>query len=160
DVNGDGYQDVVIGRAAARLYRMWDPKKQTWAETPFPFEVTACRFGILGGVAVAMADSAGGPQVWVSRDGKLSKALAAGLAEKLGTFRLLDIDGGGWCELISDGRVFRWQPDMTRVGGEPAAWKQEGILPGANLSDESGGDMGYRFVDLDGDGRLDILLSN
>ena len=73
--------------------------------------------------------------------------------------RLLDIDGDGVCELIVGNprqqAVFRWTADGH-------GWqKLPFVLPaGATIVNAKGGDAGCRLVDIDGDGRLDVVFSD
>jgi hypothetical protein len=72
--------------------------------------------------------------------------------------RLRDIDADGICELIAgndaQNAVFAW----TDGGG----WKKLpfGLPAGTALVDAQGRDAGLRFVDIDEDGRDDVVFSN
>jgi hypothetical protein len=73
--------------------------------------------------------------------------------------RLRDLNGDGSCELIvrnsTQNAVFTWSK-------EKKTWSQLPFcLPhGAVLVDAKSMDSGFRFLDLDGDGKLDIIFSN
>jgi putative membrane-bound dehydrogenase-like protein len=170
DIDGDGYMDVVIGNAKTKLSRIWDPKKESWHEVPFPTLVTpGLRFGVLdesGRAAAIETNERGVSRAW-RFDGKAwvaDQALVVGLAGvttlskgRDGGVRLRDLDGDGVCELIvgapAQSAVYH------RAGG---SWVKLpfGLPEGTSIVTESGGDAGLRFADLDDDGQQDVIFSN
>ena len=73
--------------------------------------------------------------------------------------RLRDLDGDGRCELIAghpgQNAIFRWLPESKRWSCLPFK-----LPDGVSIVDELGRDNGLRFVDIDEDGRDDIIFSN
>jgi len=106
-------------------------------------------------------------QMWVWRQGwqELKGALAlvaegrSDRAGRDGGLRLYDVDADGICELIDGGSeggsVYHWNPSRNRW--EPARYR---LPAGVRIVDALGRDAGFRFVDLDGDHRADILYSD
>ena len=84
------------------------------------------------------------------------KPLLTGMASgaDLGA-RLRDLDGDGRCELIARESVFTWSPQKK-------TWEQLPFTlpPGAEVVDANGRDSGLRFVDINEDGRPDVIFSN
>ncbi len=170
DIDGDGYMDVVIGNARTRLSRIWDAKKQSWHEAPFPTLITpALRFGILDGSGRAAAietDERGVNRAWLF-DGRAwvaDPSLVAGLARVTthrkgadGGVRLRDVDGDGICELIVG---IPAQSAVYRLGKEGWEKLPFGLPEGSSIVTESGGDAGLRFADIDDDGQQDVIFSN
>jgi putative membrane-bound dehydrogenase-like protein len=185
DVNNDGYLDVVVGNEHARHTRVWSPKTRSWVVTDFPTELVhavtkggkaqrrdaGVHFGVLrpDGNATALPP-AGLHDVgwhfdgsrWVE-DPDLQRGYDAvpphtENAEVLDRgVRLHDLDGDGRCELIvssrDGGAVYTWDP-------EEKSWRKLPFkLPG-NVSLVGEQDPGLRFVNLDEDGREDVIISN
>lgn len=164
DLNNDGYLDVI--KDAWRETRFWLPSKKTWfVEESFPFSLryhrpppirdSTVRFAILqdnghasmvngSNIVVATVHLKG--TEWKT-DTRFTKG---------GHFIARDLDGDGVCELIDDTipAIYRWSNKQTL----------EKLLltlpPGAKLGIVDGKYHGLRFLDLDGDGKLDIIFSN
>jgi hypothetical protein len=83
--------------------------------------------------------------------------------------RLRDIDGDGICELVvghapktPSARVWAEQPGIYKWSAKGKMWEKLPMnLPGKiSIVDQMGNDNGVRFIDLNGDGHLDIVYSN
>ena len=185
DLNQDGWLDVVIGNADLRQTRLWQPSTSRWRTLDFPIHLvatdqdqtpreTGARFGIVGDrrqvLLLARDESVAGAwrfdgQAWreepqwldgLEIEGKPVETVHAGQSQGL---RLIDLDGDGSCEcILANPRqhgMWRWD-DATERWQATNAQLPAGIM---NV-DETGGDAGLRFVDLDEDGLLDLLFSN
>ncbi len=184
DLDRDGYQDVVIGNGALRQTRLWSPRVNKWITSDFPAILVAeiagggsadagARFGVVrddGHASLIMrSGSAEGAWHFDGREWVVAPELLAGLElngkpvltvrdGKDAGVRLRDLDGDGRCECIVGGSgaqaVFSFTP------GE--GWKQlpYALPPETRLVDEQGRDAGLRFVDIDQDGRDDVLFSD
>lgn len=183
DVNADGFMDVIIGNDELQLTRVWDPKKSTWKETPFPVKLVTIsnkgerlaqrvRFGILGGDVVALASDESMRGAWrfdgtawkeephllsgLTLGGKEVAFAKAGIDQGI---RLRDLDGDGNCELIVGSvdlrGIFSWDTAAQ-------SWKLlPFVLPeNTEIVFDDGLDAGLRFVDIDEDGHDDVVFSD
>lgn len=187
DLNRDGWLDVVVGNAAKRVTRIWAPRERAWRETSFPAALVAeagpdaavdggARFGILGAerrpVLLAMSNADRKAWQWEDASWKSWPALArlpdiagepvvATLAGADRGVRLRDVDGDGACELMVSNAdrqaIFGWNEADGQGAWRPLPF---GLPAGTALVDGAGRDAGLRFVDVDEDGRDDVLFSN
>jgi putative membrane-bound dehydrogenase-like protein len=174
DVDNDGYLDVVIGNEALRQTRRWSPKDGKWIAGDFPISLVnaGARFGAVradghASLLVRNETTAGSWDYtegkWIENNHLLDgmevkgrKVFTAAKGRDRGV-RLHDLDGDGRCELIvgnqEEQAAFRW----TEQGWKPLPF----ALPeGTSLVNVTGQDNGLRFVDLDEDGRDDVIFSN
>lgn len=129
DLNGDGFQDVVIGNKQARTTRIWNDETGEWLVGEFPCELVSreggaerwpiARFGIVGEPGVPVVLAAEGASVrgwrfeaaeksaghWIEMPELVPSLQREGkqvaiAAEYLAGLRLVDVDGAGGCELL------------------------------------------------------------
>ncbi len=187
DLNHDGFQDVCIGNESARLTRVWEPTGRTWQTTPFPASIiqvdrngkhhdAGLHFGVIrpDGLALALVSTQATRRAWQFTGMTTGWELDVGLRELLRTDRdnlltnvlgrdrggrLRDIDGDGACEYIVSSPAAQ---AIHHLVPETGKWE---LLPwtlpeGTHIANIRGRDAGLRFVDLNGDGREDIVFSN
>jgi putative membrane-bound dehydrogenase-like protein len=186
DLDHDGYLDVVIGNGQLKRTRLWKPEIEQWVESPFPVGIVrspteagtnqdaGVRFGVLtlDGKASFLVRNEQVAGVWHFHDGdwhqdrEMLNGLTIGgdpvMTVRDGVdqgVRLRDLDGDGVCEVIvsnpEQNAVFAWDKEKHR-------WQQMPFsLPaGTAIVDVQGRDAGLRFVDVDEDGRDDLLFSD
>lgn len=166
DLNADGFMDVVVSGSNQPVTRLWQPRTQSWAETPTPANLvrfstdgarpTGAMLTVVrpsGEVSILLPGSA---LAWTFHDGawRPDNALAQGLPD---TAPILsrDFDHDGGCELLTNGALLHWDEKAGRWQTADFALPQ-GCAPFTT----SGGDNGLRFVDLNGDGFEDVIQSN
>ena len=189
DVNRDGYLDVLIGNDHLRETRVWLPQTRSWAVLGFPTKLAnpadevpdvGVRFGVVApaGEVIAFRRSyvdgyhkqtvdamwRFNGERWVEDDelknGLPDDFLTRGFVGDRGV-RLRDIDGDGGCELIvpdpvaQTNAVYGWD-----AGGKTWCKFPFSLPAGTYVVDTMGRDAGLRFVDADGDGKLDVLYSD
>jgi len=190
DVDNDGFMDVVVGNEEAQQTRRWSPDSHEWQATAFPTRIDppeesnsygdlVDHFGVLQENGHASLESFRPQGTYLHHfDGqKWTASKSPGTQTGPSPFmfraklRLRDIDGDGVCEsILSEGSrsphtwVAWWHSD--------AFWlhppMRDGLLAvsaasmpaGIHLSDARNRDAGLRFVDVDEDGRLDLVFSN
>ncbi|MGD9720359.1 MAG: PVC-type heme-binding CxxCH protein [Pirellulales bacterium] len=184
DLDGDGFQDVLVGNDHLRRTRHWSPRAGKWIDGELPVSLVTTgagigrveqgvRFGVVreGGQASMLVRNGRVEGAWHFDGHEWSAApeLLAGLelegkpiftsrGGRDAGVRLVDLDGDGRTELVSGAAgqqaVFAFEPGR--------GWKQQPFtLPGSTtIVDRNGRDAGLRLVDIDQDGRSDVLFSD
>ena len=185
DVNDDGYMDVVVGNEKIRQTRVWSPHRSEWDTADFPVQIVSVDqkgnrrdagvcFGVFfpGGRAYMLLhnENAAGSWLWDAHQWNRNPRELEGLVSNgpihtaLGGrdcgLRLRDLDGDGICEAVVGNP--RQQALFSWIGQGDQLWKRLPlVLPeAATIVDAQGGDTGLRLVDVDEDGRLDVVFSN
>jgi hypothetical protein len=181
DLDHDGYLDVVIGNASKQETRLWEPARRRWRILGLPTALVArdaqghnrdlgVRFGIVDpdGRATMLVRTATTEDTW-HFDGsgwRADRALLAGLEGGRGwSLDFRDIDGDGRCELMARGPLESEHgapagpPPILAWSDTKKAWeKLPFTLPPAAVTAQ-GRAVGVRFVDLNDDGRDDLVFS-
>ena len=185
DVNADGYMDVVIGCEKLGRTKVWQPKEQTWQVSDFPTKFlqvdrngkhhdAQVRFGIVqkNGYATVAVSTSSTRRAW-DFDGERwvpnlplrklftehpDRASSGELGGDQG-MRFRDLDGDGVCEIVAANSMQRtvWGFDAGTENWVARDWKLPEALVIAN---RAGRDEGVRFLDLNEDGGLDLVVSN
>jgi putative membrane-bound dehydrogenase-like protein len=188
DLNNDGYMDVVIGNEDVRKTRLWSPRTTSWRITDFPDKLVvadpvsipknrrgraAVHFGVLqenGYASLVTPIEDPTTAVWHFdglrwvKDASMVNGIprSSMFFRRFNNFpddgvRFRDIDGDGRCELIiTVGKkrgIFTWS-------SEAKSWRKLPFDLPVDVSFNSDSDAGLRFIDIDGDGYDDIIVSN
>jgi hypothetical protein len=189
ELNADGFLDVVIGSEKFGRTKVWQPsatgRAGTWSVFEFPTRFlqvdrhgrhydAQVRFGVVqenGWPTVAVStsstrrawDFAGDrwvpnvPLRLLFRD-EPERVSTGELGVDLG-LRFRDLDGDGVSEIVVGNS--RTQA-VYRYDRLAMTWRDTGWVPPETLriTEQGGRDGGTRFVDLNGDRRLDLVVSN
>ncbi len=180
DLNKDDYLDVIISNEKSRQTRLWDPKGKCWRETGFPIAISVVgnprrivmtyetRFGYFRSktypsfMNFTLFWTFNGKE-W-ERDKGLEKGLEFNNFPLRSTgdiggdpgIRLVDLNNDGFSEVICQKfPVYARSRDKKK-------WQQLPFrLPaGAKFTDGYSGDLGLRLIDVNEDGKPDVVFSN
>lgn len=190
DVNDDGFLDVISANEHDGQTRIWNPGEKKWSSTFFPMALSApdvrgerqetgVKFGIIRpeGRITAFKIDDGVSRAWTF-DGTTwfeDKPLLNGLMiegnpiltsrgnRQVGRsdngVRFRDLDKDGRCELMvcneKQNAIFSWSQ-------EESTWKlvAHKFPEGVSIVNAAGDDNGLRFIDVNGDGFVDLIFSN
>jgi putative membrane-bound dehydrogenase-like protein len=182
DLDGDGFIDVLVGNERLRRTRVWQPQSRSWRDIDSPVALirnttqqhrdAGVRFGVVhpdghASMLVRNEEQSGAWHFETNRWREDKILLAVLNDENIFTsnagadqgvcFR--DIGDDRSCELLvsnpKQNLMFKWSEAEQ-------SWKKLAFaLPrGTSIVDADGRDNGLRFVDVNEDGHLDVLVSN
>lgn len=156
DLNDDGFVDVLIGNQQRQQTRIWLPGPQDWLEIEFPTTFLGValgrrvshqvRLGVMRNGSVIPPGAANWPTV--------RERLSPLAAEPVLLLRT-DYAAGAWRWNMTAGR---WTPDEVLLKGLETDGRP--VLLGRVNRDGTARDCGVRLVDLDRDGRCELIVSN
>ena len=174
DLNRDGFMDVMIGNDQMKIARIWQPKTNSWKEIEHDIQFVsnhATHLRVDRGVRIGQA--ADNAPVFVANTNEIKRSTIFDNNRFVDTgllrghpktesvvnridngLRLRDLDLDGRSEILI-GNAF--EQNVYKM--VDSSWKVVGDLP-APIVDEHGRDNGVRFIDLDGDGYDDFIVSN
>lgn len=181
DLNQDGYLDVMIGNEKRKVTRVWQPETSSWRDTESSDTEASVQFTAAGktgridmGVKFGRLSSAANASLLVNNehdqaiyefaDEKLTrkplpKTLASLRTSVEGVdqgVRLRDLDGDSMSEILIASENAK---QIYRLGDGGTWTRQRASMP-FGIVDRLGRDNGVRFVDFDGDGHDDLIVSN
>lgn len=173
DLNGDGYQDVFIGTEKTKLYRIWDPTKRSWNEFEHSFDAQNIRFGVIHQNVVMLQERAPGAfALWMfSPNGEQIRAageLTLDHRTTMDQLRMRDLNLDGQAEIIVGAPheksiigIKNESTEIKKLNNEKTLFRFHRIadFPNAFLNEKEN-DNGLRFIDLNEDGFVDVLISN
>ena len=175
DINNDGHLDFLTGQGEQRGTFVWDTDKNDWRQLSLPTALGAIggRLACLtsDGVPTLLIRSVAQIGAWRFVDGTWQAASQFVRGLSLGDRRLLtsaggadrgvrfyDLDGDGRDELIianpDQQGVLQWAEQDNRWQAINIRWPKDAIFV-----THGGEDAGCRLADINGDKRLDILMS-
>ena len=173
DLNGDGWMDLLIPNADDIVTtRVWSIDDNQWQESQQRLPIKHAQYGVVRGnvASFVTVDQERLRQFTYSEEGWRADPLSIN-SNSIGpdwqrrirepgpnlVMRLLDIDANGRCELIlQDGASSLILQVDAKGQWEPLSFR----LPNHIRLSATGDELAWRFIDINGDQRSDIVFSD
>ncbi len=188
DIDRDGIQDVIQFRGSSGRCHIWQPESNSWRKVLLPFCISEqvkdtsgsdhrgpvasrVNFGVLSPTGNTAAVISEGWDVREFDSGKWNQrfpddllATVDGLNRRqplLRPTRLRDLDGDGICEWITVDAGGKSSIDHWSMSTKEFTQSRSLHLPhDLPFLKTNGGDTGLQFVDINEDGKLDVVFSD